>query len=500
MSQFGQWVAGLFGRRASASEQAVGATSGAISGATSGGATLGATAPSVPPRRAEASPPATAAMAAPSSGPSPHAGPQGAPAAASPTSAPSGTPALATEPSAGAPVTGQSVTGQSPTGEPTAVATAVPTSAATPSENAATQRTEGRSKFLPVVVALGAIALSLWMLNQYRDFVGPIFFSLNMMITAYPLYRVLRRFKAPTLVAVLVTGLAVIAFLALFLFGMYWAVAAMVQKMPEYNEQFTTMYSDIITFLADLGLSEEMLRDQIMSIDPSQIASFATGVLASAGNIGTRLVVLITALMFMLMDTPQMQERLDLARTEHGGFIDSLGNFAQGIRRYWIVTTVFGLIVAILDLAILVGLGVPLALVWAIFSFLTNYIPNIGFVIGLVPPALLALVDSGPRTAIAVVVAYSVLNFVVQSIIQPKFAGNAVGLTPTVSFLSLLLWTAVLGPLGALLALPMSLLVKALLIDPDSKSRWINALISSRPQDAAAPEPALSPNYPRADD
>ena len=90
-------------------------------------------------------------------------------------------------------------------------------------------------------------------------------------------------------------------------------------------------------------------------------------------------------------------------------------------------------------------------------------------------------------------VAYSVLNFVVQSIIQPKFAGNAVGLTPTLSFISLLLWTAVLGPLGALLALPMSLLVKALLIDPDAKTRWVNALISSRPQDAVVPEQAAEP-------
>lgn len=455
MSQIGQWVKGLFGGNANPKQ-----TAPAFAGTRGTPPTTSTT-----PRAVDAATVATQADAA--------SGPRRAESVASPQSPSTLGPRTVVTPSE-SPVDAEA--------------------AATPASGMASTTTSGgRSNFLPAVVALAAIALALWMMNQYRDFVAPIFFSLNMMITAYPLFRVLRRFRVPTLIAVLVTGLAVIAFMGLFLFGLYWAVAAMVQKLPDYNAQFTTMYSDIITYLAGLGLSEEMLREQVMSIDPSQIASVASGVLASAGNVGALLVVMITALIFMLMDTPQMQERLDIARSGHGTFIQALGNFAEGIRRYWIVTTVFGLIVAVLDLAVLIGLGVPLALVWAIFSFLTNYIPNIGFVIGLVPPALLALVDSGPRTAIAVVVAYSVLNFVVQSIIQPKFAGNAVGLTPTLSFISLLLWTAVLGPLGALLALPMSLLVKALLIDPDPKTRWVNALISSRPQDAAMPEQAAEP-------
>lgn len=100
---------------------------------------------------------------------------------------------------------------------------------------------------------------------------------------------------------------------------------------------------------------------------------------------------------------------------------------------------------------------------WRIPSCLTNYIPNIGFVLGIIPPALLALVDSGWKSAVIVTVGYSIVNFVIQSIIQPRVTGDAVGLTPTMSFLSLLLWGWVFGGLGALIAPPMSLLVKALL-------------------------------------
>jgi predicted PurR-regulated permease PerM len=66
---------------------------------------------------------------------------------------------------------------------------------------------------------------------------------------------------------------------------------------------------------------------------------------------------------------------------------------------------------------------------------------------------------------------------VIQSVIQPKVVGDAVGLSATLSFLSLVFWAWVLGALGALLAIPLSLLVKALLVDVDPRARWLNPLI-----------------------
>lgn len=98
----------------------------------------------------------------------------------------------------------------------------------------------------------------------------------------------------------------------------------------------------------------------------------------------------------------------------------------------------------------------------------------------------MALLANGPTNALLVVVVYSVLNFVVQSLIQPKFTGDAVGVTPTVTFISLIVWAWVLGPLGALLALPATLLVKAVLVDADPQARWANAFLASKPETARA--------------
>ena len=147
------------------------------------------------------------------------------------------------------------------------------------------------------------------------------------------------------------------------------------------------------------------------------------------------------------------------------------------MRRYIVVSTLFGLVVALLDVGLLYWLGIPLPWLWGLLAFITNYIPNIGFIIGLVPPAVLALLEGGPGLMLTVIAIYCVLNLVIQSLIQPKIVGDAVGLSPTLSFLSLVFWTWVIGPLGAVLAVPLSLLVRAVLVDADPASRWLAPLV-----------------------
>ena len=158
----------------------------------------------------------------------------------------------------------------------------------------------------------------------------------------------------------------------------------------------------------------------------------------------------------------------------------------------------FGLIVAVIDADFLWLVGVPLPLLWGLLAFITNYIPNVGFIIGLVPPAILALLEGGPRLMAIVIVAYSVINFIIQSIIQPKFVSDAVNLSLTLTFLSLVFWAFVIGPLGAVLAIPLTLLAKALLLDVDPSTRWISSLLvggSVPPEEADADEtPASEPD------
>ena len=343
---------------------------------------------------------------------------------------------------------------------------------------------KGRSRAAGVVIAIGATALSIWLLREFSNVVAPVFLGANLLIAAYPVYTLLLRIRAPRVVAAIATGLTVLLVLLLGVGALVWSGTSMVSKLTSYSDQFTGLYQDTIAFVARFGFDESQLLDQLTSISPSNVLSVVRGLLAQVSSASSLILVVLVILVFMVMDLPSMAERMKLTNRLHPAFTNNLETFISGIRRYWLVTTIFGVIVAVLDGLALVILGVSLPVVWAVLSLITNYIPNIGFVIGLVPPALLALVEQGPVTALLVVLVYSVLNFILQSIVQPKFTGDAVGITPTVSFISLLLWAAVFGPLGALIALPFTLMIKAMLIDNDPQTRWVNVMISARPEKA----------------
>ncbi len=194
------------------------------------------------------------------------------------------------------------------------------------------------------------------------------------------------------------------------------------------------------------------------------------------------LLLIITVAIFVVFDAASMSDRIAVIRETRPHIAEGLVNFAGRVRRYWIVTTVFGLIVAVLDVIGLLIIGVPLAVTWGVLAFVTNYIPNIGFVIGVVPPALIALLDGGPGKAIAVVAVYTVINVVVQTIIQPRFTGDAVGISAFIAFVSLIFWATILGTLGALLAIPATLFVKSVLLDNSVPASWVNALVTSSPK------------------
>jgi AI-2 transport protein TqsA len=184
---------------------------------------------------------------------------------------------------------------------------------------------------------------------------------------------------------------------------------------------------------------------------------------------------------FMGLDAGRFSDRLSEVRGERTPIAAALKGFAQGTRRYLVVSTVFGLIVAVIDTLALWWLGIPLPVLWGLLSFITNYIPHIGFLIGSIPPALLGLLQGGWTSMAAVIGVCSAINVVIQSIIPPKVVGDAVGLSTTMTFLSLAFRAWVLGPLGALLAVPLSLLSKALLVDADPNSRWLPPLLSGIP-------------------
>ena len=324
------------------------------------------------------------------------------------------------------------------------------------------------------VVAAGGVRATAWM-------IGPIFLALMIVIAVSPVQGWMRRRGLPGWSATLVLILGTYAVLIVMVLVLVVSVAQLATELPQYADQAQQLVGTATSALSRLGVGEEQLQAIAGSLDWGRIAGWVGSLLSGLAGTIANLVFLLALLLFLGVEAATAGARLGAIGRDRPDAAAALAGFAVRTRKYLVVTTVFGLIVAVLDTAALMIIGVPLAFTWGLLSFITNYIPNVGFVIGLIPPAVLGLLEGGPSMMIAVIVLYSVLNFVVQSLIQPRFVGDSVGLSATVTFLAVIFWTWLIGPLGAILAIPMTLLAKALLVDIDPSARWADALLRSRP-------------------
>lgn len=338
-----------------------------------------------------------------------------------------------------------------------------------------------------IVLLTGAAAIVILAgIKAVGSIVGPLVLALVLTVAVDPIRDRLARRGAPRWLVVAVPFTVVMVVLFAMVGVLTVAVAQLAALVPNYGPQFDRLTQDMQRLAAEFGVAPELGR-VIQSLDPGNILTFAQALLASLIGVLSGLLLIVILLLAMSLDAPIVSRVLDAAAAERPAFVAALGTFAHRVRRYLLVSTIFGIICSALDVAALYVLGVPLPLLWGVLALITNYIPNIGFVIGLVPPALLALLTGGVRSMLLVIVAYMVINVVVQSFIQPKFLGDAVGLTTTVTLLSLIVWATVLGPLGALLAIPLTLLTRALLIDSDPAAKWSGALVSGEIPKAREP-------------
>ncbi|MVA75277.1 AI-2E family transporter [Auraticoccus sp. F435] len=338
------------------------------------------------------------------------------------------------------------------------------------------------NRSLRLLVGVAAAVVACAGLKASADIVAPTFLALTLVITVHPLQRWMVARRVPRALAAAICLVVLYVTVIGLVTAMALSISQLIAVMPTYEAQFVQLYRESLAQLARLGLGSDQLQRVLDGFNVGSLFSALQSFLSSLLGATSLFVILLTVLLFLIFDSVDMPRRLTLAARANPAFVAALESFAVGIRRYWVVTAVFGLIVAVLDVVALMFLGIPLALLWGLVSFITNFIPNIGFILGLVPPALLGLLEGGVTTMLWVVVVYSVLNFVVQTVIQPRFTGDAVGVTTAVSFLSLTFWAFILGPLGALLALPATLFVKTMLVDGDPRNRWVNTLIASNPR------------------
>ncbi|MGZ5380163.1 MAG: AI-2E family transporter [Mycobacterium sp.] len=346
--------------------------------------------------------------------------------------------------------------------------------------------TWGLPRGVVVLIGLAATVVAVAGMKEFASILGPVVLALVLTIAIYPLQTWLRRRGFPAWLAMVIALAVIYSILLGLLAAMVVSVAQLATILPAYQEKFNSLVEQGRELLEARGVGSDEVR-KALDIDANRVFSVVSKTLDSTVSVTTAVVLIITLLLFMAVEAMGYGQRFAALKRIRPDIAYTLSTFSSGTRSYLLVSTVFGLIVAIFDAAALWAMGIPLPILWGLLSFITNYIPNIGFVLGMIPPALLGLLEGGPSLMLWVIVAYSVINYVIQSIIQPRFVGNTVDISVTVTVLALAFWGWVLGPLGAFLAVPLTLLVRAVFIDIDPATRWMDCLVSSRPpsQDAS---------------
>lgn len=350
----------------------------------------------------------------------------------------------------------------------------------------------GLPRALVVLLGAAAVVVVVAGIKAIAWLIAPAFMALIIVIAVAPVQGWLRRRGFPPWATTLVLIVCVYGVLLVLALGVIISIARLGTELPQYAAKSDALVTSVTDELAKFGVGPDQLKQATGSLNLGKLAGLVGAVLASVAGLATNLVFLLALLLFLSVESRGADDRLAAIAADRPRVTEALTHFAWGTRQYLLVTTVFGFIVAVLDTIALWLLGIPLPITWGLLSFITNYIPNIGFVIGVIPPALLGLLTGGPQLMVAVILVYCVLNVVIQSIIQPRFIGDAVGLSVTVTFVALIFWAWLLGPLGAILAIPLTLLAKDLLVDIDPRAKWADALL----RDSASPPGAETDGAP----
>lgn len=336
------------------------------------------------------------------------------------------------------------------------------------------------SPTIRLLLGLACLAIVLAGLRWASPMFNRLVFSLIIATTTLPLIGWLRRKGASSVVALVITIAAISLILVVVVGLMGFGVSSMAKAIPSYAAEMERLPASIETGLFDLGLdvpgAMQTIFDQVgLGQLLDLILSSLIEIVGTVANFAITFIIII----FLLIDSLGIPKKM--AEFTQGGnvMMDRVGGFGRSIQKYVIITGMIGVVIAVLNVLLLVILGVDFPLLWGVLAFLLNFVPLIGYWLALIPPMLLGTLELGLPVGVAVFLGYWIINGSAENLIKPKIMGEGLDISPATVFLSVVLWSALLGPMGALLGVPLTLAIKELVLEADESTAWIAGLMSS---------------------
>ena len=293
-------------------------------------------------------------------------------------------------------------------------------------------------------------------------------------ISAPPLFW-LQRKGLPTWLSLLIViiGVLFIGLLVAYLVGS--SVKDFSRDLPVYEAKLKQQTALIVGWLEKLGVDiSDLALTKIFN--PSAAMKLVAVLLNSLGNVLANGFLILMTVIFMLLEASSFPTKLRTVLSDPQSSLTRLDIFISNVKHYMAIKTLISLVTGIFITIWLTIIGVDYPLLWGLLAFALNYVPNIGSIIAAVPAVLLAIIQLGLMRAIFAAVGYIVINLLMGSVIEPRFMGRGLGLSTLIVFLSLLFWGWILGPVGMLLSVPLTITAK-IALDSRDDTRWIAVLL-----------------------
>jgi AI-2 transport protein TqsA len=278
-----------------------------------------------------------------------------------------------------------------------------------------------------------------------------ILLSMLLATTLYPMPILLARYGMGRGTAIAVTAILAILGGTLLMVVLANSVSRLSENLPTYQNALSGLVESVSQRLAARGI----MLDEALKPDPARIMGRVGGLLGAAlGLVGYGLLAIVLVVLF-LIEIPIIQG----GGEGPGSVRHRLDQAMRMVRRFVGLNGLIGIVIAVIDLGIMAMLGTDGAVLWAVICFLFAFVP-FGFMLSMIPPFILTLLEHGVGRAMILFGLFFVVNFIGDNVIKPKIMGEGLGLSPLLIVISLLVWGAVLGPMGALLAIPLTIALK----------------------------------------
>ncbi len=280
---------------------------------------------------------------------------------------------------------------------------------------------------------------------------------------------------APVAVFLVVLGVLSIGMIVVLIIGT--SVDDFSDAIPRYQQLLTAEIAPLLKWVEGWGfqLNEE---DLLKSIDPGASMRLVAKMLSGLGGVLTNSFLILLTVIFILLEASSFQRKVRAAFGDPQNPLSQFSKITDAVNNYLAIKTLVSLGTGIVVTIWVSVLGIDFPVIWGLFAFLLNFIPNLGSIISAVPPVLLGYIQFGIGRALIVGAGFAVVNVVFGNWVEPKLMGRKLGLSTLVVFLSLVFWGWLWGPAGMLLSVPMTMVVK-IALESHPSTQWISILLDS---------------------